>query len=82
MDLRCIILRKMIRHRIIGEKHTAVENLSKSIPGHLKGDAKKVVELLIKEKFIIEKPTSYGLQVSLNQERIDEIMLIAFPKEQ
>ena len=74
MDLRVIILRKLVRHRIIGGKHTAIENLVKGMPRHVVGDAKKAVHELMKEGFLVGKPTSYGLQVSLNPEKIDEIM--------
>ena len=77
MDFRDIIIRKMYRLRTIGGKHTAVENLTKSIPKHLVGDAKKAVKDLLKDGLIIQKQTSYGLHVSLNPEKIDEIMKIA-----
>ena len=76
MDLKKIILRKLFRHRIIGGKHTAVENLTKGLPKHLVGVAKDAVKELIKEGFVLQKPTSYGLQVSLNPKRIDEITRI------
>ncbi|MBS3133561.1 hypothetical protein J4470_05585 [Candidatus Woesearchaeota archaeon] len=76
MDIKKIILRKLFRHRIIGGKHTAVENLTKGIPKHIVGEAKEAVKELIKEGFVIPKPTSYGLQVSLNPERIEEITRI------
>ena len=76
MDLKKIILRKLYRRRVIGGKHTAVEHLTKGLPSHAAGAAKEVVKELIKEGFIISKPTSYGLQVSLNPERIDEISKI------
>ena len=36
-------------------------------------DIKKIAEELIKHGFIITKPTSYGLQVSLNRKRVIEI---------
>lgn len=76
MDLKIVILRKLYRHRIIGGKHTAVENLTKGLPKHIVGDAKKAVDELIKEGLVVPKPTSYGLQVSLNPEKIEEIMKI------
>ena len=76
MDIKKIILRKLYRHRIIGGKHTAIENLTKSLPKHLIGDAKEAVNELIKEGIILTKRTSYGLQVSLNPEKIDEISKI------
>ena len=73
MDLKKIILRKLYRHRIIGGKHTAVEHLTKGLPRHLTGDAKEAVNELIKEGLILPKSTSYGLQVSLNPRKINEI---------
>lgn len=76
MNIRAIILRKLFRRRVIGGKHTAFENIMSGIPGHLTGDAKKAAEEMIKEGLINSKPTSYGLQISLNPEKIDEIMQI------
>ncbi|MEK6953190.1 MAG: hypothetical protein AABX29_09325 [Nanoarchaeota archaeon] len=76
MDLKKSILRKLYRHRIIGGKHTAVEHLTKGLPKHIVGEAKEAVKELIKEGFILTKPTNYGLQVSLNPEKIDEIYKI------
>ncbi len=76
MDLKKIILRKLYRRRIIGGKHTAMEHLTKGLPKHMAGFAKEAVKDLIKEGFILQKPTSYGLQVSLNPEKIDEISKI------
>ena len=76
MDFKKIILRKLFRRRVIGGKHTAIENLTTGLPKHTVGDAKNVVHELIKEGFILSKSTSYGLQVSLNPEKIDEISKI------
>ena len=42
-------------------------------PAHLGKDIKKIANQLIKEGLIITKPTSYGLQVSLNKDRVVEI---------
>ncbi len=76
MDFKKIILRKLYRRRVIGGKHTAVENLTKGLPKHAVGEAKQAVKELVKEDLVLEKPTSYGLQVSLNPEKIDEIFRI------
>ena len=76
MDLSRIILRKLYRHRIIGGKHTAVEHLTKGLPKHMVGFAKEAVNQLIKQRFLLTKNTSYGLQVSLNSDKIDEISKI------
>ena len=73
MNFRKIILRKLFRRRIIGGKHTAIEHLTSGIPKHLVGEAKETVDRLIQEGYIMQKPTSYGVQVSLNPERINEI---------
>lgn len=75
-DFKKIILRKLFRRRIIGGKHTAIEHLTKGLPKHVVGEAKIAVNELIKEGFILPKPTSYGLQVSLNPEKVDEISKI------
>ena len=76
MELKKIILRKLYRRRVIGGKHTAVEHLTSGLPKHVAGAAKDAVTELIKEGLILSKHTSYGLQVSLNPERIDEISRI------
>ena len=76
MDIEKIILRKLYRRRVIGGKHTAIEHLTKGLPKHAAGEAKNAVKELIKEGFVLQKPTSYGLQVSLNPEKIDEITKI------
>ncbi len=73
IDFKKIILRKMFRLRIVGGKHTAIEHLTKGLPKHAVGEAKNAVKELMKKGLILPKPTSYGLQVSLNHERIDEI---------
>ncbi|MBI3032278.1 hypothetical protein HYY69_02285 [Candidatus Woesearchaeota archaeon] len=73
MDLKSTILRKLYRRRIIGGKHTAFEHVMSGIPKHLTGQAKQTTEFLIKEGLILAKPTNYGLQISLNPEKIDEI---------
>lgn len=76
MYFKQIILRKLFRHRIIGGKHTAFEHITASIPKHLHGQAKKAAHDLVKEGFILIKQTSYGVQISLNPERLEEIIHI------
>ena len=76
MNIKAIILKKLFRRRVIGGKHTAFEYIMSGIPGHLAGDAKKAAEELIKDGLILTKLTSYGLQISLNPEQVDEIVRI------
>ncbi len=73
MNFKKIILRKLYRHRIIGGKHTAIEHISKGLPKHIRGQSKIAVAELIKEGFIVPKITNYGLQISLNAKKIQEI---------
>ncbi len=76
MNIRKAIIKKLYLHRIIGGKHTAVEHTMSGMPKHLLGDAKKCAEELIKEGLILKKPTAYGIQISLNPDKIDEIIKI------
>ena len=72
-ELRKYILIRLYRRGCWHEKHTAFENAYSGVPSHLRGEAKKEVKALIKEGTLLEKPTCYGLQLSLNPERINEI---------
>ncbi|MCX6708099.1 MAG: hypothetical protein NTW67_00415 [Candidatus Woesearchaeota archaeon] len=47
--------------------------MKKGLPSHAKGDIKDAAEELIKEEILITKPTSYGMQVSLNPRKREEI---------
>jgi len=69
---RDILLRLYSRH-VIGGKHTAFERVTSGIPRHLHGAAKETAAQLIHEGLILQKPTHYGLQISLNPERITDI---------
>lgn len=72
--IKKFIIKKLFQHGYWGKRHTSINNLPKGLPGHVKGYAKKVVKDLIKEKILLAKPTSYGLEVSLNHEKKKEIM--------
>lgn len=74
--IRRKLLKKLYLHRIIQHKHTSFDNLPKGFPPHLRGEVKDVAEKLIKEGLLLSKPTSYGLEVSLNHDRIHEIEII------
>jgi hypothetical protein len=62
------ILLKLVEHRYWQHKHTNINNLPKSLPTHLKnsGYTKTAIKELINKNFLISKPTSYGLELSLN----------------
>jgi hypothetical protein len=72
-ELKAMILHKLAKKRKWGESHTAFENVEKGVPPHLKGKLKELANELIKNGLIVKKPTSYGLQISLNVDRSEEI---------
>lgn len=71
--IKATILYHLRRKKVIGGVHTHFDTLKKGFPSHLGKNVEKIAKQLIKEGFIITKPTSYGLQVSLNKEKLKEI---------
>ncbi len=71
--IKATILYHLRRKRIIGNKHTHFDTLKTGFPSHLGKDIKKIAQQLIKQGYILTKPTNYGLQVSLNKEKLGEI---------
>ncbi len=65
-EIRQRILRKMVRHNWWGGKHTAFDNIPKGFPKELWKDVKNELEQLVREGFVVKKPTGYALHVSLN----------------
>ena len=71
--IKATILYHLRRKKVLGNTHTHFDTLKKGFPSHLGKDIEKIAKELIKNKWILTKTTSYGLQVSLNKERIKEI---------
>jgi len=71
--IKATILYHLRRKKVIGGVHTHFDTLKKGFPSHLGKDINKIAKKLIKDGMIIVKPTSYGLQVSLNKDRLGEI---------
>lgn len=71
--IKATILYHLRRKRIIGNVHTHYDTLKRGFPSHVGKNIEKIAKDLIKQGFIITKPTSYGLQVSLNKEKLKEI---------
>lgn len=71
------IIAKLYTLGYIGAVHTALDNIPKGFPKHLRGDVKKEAEKLIRKGWIILKRTSYGDQTSLNPHRLKEAKQIA-----
>jgi len=66
--IKKLILRKMVRKRMWMHKHTSIHNLPKGLPQNLrnKKEVKNVINDLLKNGFLLSKPTHYGLEISLN----------------
>jgi len=71
--IRATLLYHLRRKKVIGGVHTPFDTLKRGFPSHLGKDIKKIAEELIKQRYIITKPTNQGLHVSLNKERIKEV---------
>ena len=71
--IKATILYHLRRKKVIGGVHTHFDTLKKGFPSHLGKDINKIAKQLIKQEWIRTKPTSYGLQVFLNKNRLKEI---------
>ena len=70
------VIYKLTMRGYIGGRHTNEDNIPKGFPKHERRKIKDALESLIKKGVVISKPTSYGLEVSLNPHypNIKEIM--------
>lgn len=71
--IKATIIYNLRRKKVIGGVHVPFDTLRRGFPVHFGKEIDKAVKELIKEKLILTKPASYGLQVSLNKEKISEI---------
>ena len=71
--IKARLLYHLRRKRVIGNVHTHFDTLKKGFPSHLGKDISKISKELIKQGFLTAKPSSYGLQISLNKERLKKI---------
>ena len=72
-EIKATLLYHLRRKRKIGESHTPFDTLKKGFPSYLGKNVEKIAKELVKKGYLITKPTSYGLQVSLNKEKLKEI---------
>jgi len=73
-EIKSHIIFKLHWKKYWGGRHTAIESVKKGIPKHLGGRYLDKTKELIKEGLIVSKPTSYGLQISLNPKFREEII--------
>ena len=72
-DIKATLLYNLRKKRVIGARHTHYDTLKSGFAKHFGKEVENIAKELIKEGWLITKPTSYGSQVSLNKERILEI---------
>ncbi len=72
-EVKATILYHLRRKKVIGGVHTHFDTLKKGFPSHLGREVNDAAKQLIKEGLIITKPAPYGLQVSLNKNKLKEI---------
>ena len=76
--IKARLLFSLARKRKWGESHTAYENIFKSFRSEAFGKeglkfVKKLADELMRDGYIIKKPTHYGLQLYLNPKMSMEI---------
>jgi len=78
-EIKASILNKLFLRRCWGGKHTSIDNLKKGIKVQELGKeglrrVDRSAKELIREGLVLTKPTSYGLQVSLNPRQAEAIV--------
>ena len=73
--IKLLILKKLFDQRCWMHKHFSINNISQGLPPHERDSRiiKKAVDDLIKNGWILSKPTHYGLELSLNIDKKKEI---------
>ena len=75
-DVSKAILRKMFFDTRIGARHLGLEDLKRGFPSHAKGDVESKLKKIIKENLVLQHPTSYGMQYSLNPKTLEVVKKI------
>ena len=71
--IKARLLYHLRRKRVIGGVHTPFDTLRRGFPSHLGKEVNDSARELIRRGWILTKPAPYGLQVSLNKEKLKEI---------
>ena len=69
------ILKKLFDQRCWVNKHFSINNLPQGLPPHKRDSKiiKKAIDELIRNCWLLSKPTHYGLELSLNIDKKKEI---------
>ncbi len=77
--IKRFILRKLIALGKVGGSHTAIFNLSKGLPNHIRGNRKgqkvlkQAIKGLINGQFLLSRQSTNETPVSINPRKISEI---------
>lgn len=71
--IKATILYHLRRKKVIGGVHTHFDTLKRGFPSHLGKEINSTAKGLIRQGWILTKPAPYGLQVSLNKNKLKEI---------
>lgn len=74
-DIMARFLRKLMNRNTWGGKHTEAKNLVKAVPKHLRGEkvTSDAIKDLNKLEFLIYKPSTGEMHISLNPRKKKEI---------
>lgn len=67
------MLKKLVKKGKIGASHTHADNVHRGVADHEKGLAKRGIELLLAEGYLLRKVSNSELHVAVNPERIAEV---------
>lgn len=70
------ILRKLHNLKVFGGKHKSVVRVYRSVPVHLRGQAKDIVDFLVKKGFLLAKFTVEDKHIRLAEVRLTDIRKI------
>ncbi|NOQ38298.1 hypothetical protein GQ472_05395 [archaeon] len=73
-EIKGKILHKLTRLGKFKHSHTSIDNLPKGFPADIRGKVKNCVKELIREDILFRKPTSYGMEISVNTKNKEKIM--------
>lgn len=71
--IRARILRKLLKFRKVGGAHTEARNAIKGLPSDFIGQAKDEIKWLIKEGYLLAKPSTGEVHVSINPRSLKEV---------
>ena len=69
-------IKKMYLAGKIGHSHTPFENLHKGFPSDIGKEVKQIAKMLVRKGLLILSKHNYGIGVSLNHKRLQEIKAI------